>query len=342
MPGVLVTNADEPLGQRLVKTFFHDSEIGALLAVGNGPSPRSFDRFLADSGERVEYVRVDLARSRSVSEFFRSHQLRQAAIDTVVHVPRHAVVGKEASVAGGLAVRTAEARLILHHSLALDSIRHLVALGSAFAYRLEPGNANRVRETSELDLAFDTPVELRSWIDCDMLFHAEVNNPRMRMVLLRVPTVVASEGAVYLNPALSGPPGLRIRPLGFDPLCALITDKDVAKAVQVAVKAEVAGIFNLAATELPLSTLTRWTGGRSVSLPGVLLRGIVSFAKWIGSNEALRTADGAHLRYGLSLDTSRAERDLGFRATYRIALARAGDGTMRLEAVPFIEAVPFR
>jgi hypothetical protein len=44
--------------------------------------------------------------------------------------------------------------------------------------------------------------------------------------------------------------------------------------------------------------------------------------------------DGPHLRNGFSLDTTRVERELGFRAGYRIGLARAGDGRLRVEAVP--------
>jgi hypothetical protein len=42
---------------------------------------------------------------------------------------------------------------------------------------------------------------------------------------------------------------------------------------------------------------------------------------------------GRHLRYGFTLDTRRAERDLDFRPTDHIGLARAGDGALRLETV---------
>jgi hypothetical protein len=37
------------------------------------------------------------------------------------------------------------------------------------------------------------------------------------------------------------------------------------------------------------------------------------------------------LCFGFTLDTSRAERELGFRPTDRIGLARAGDGALRVE-----------
>ena len=46
MKRVLVTHADEPIGRRIVKTLFHDPEVEGILAVGDGPSPRGFDRFL--------------------------------------------------------------------------------------------------------------------------------------------------------------------------------------------------------------------------------------------------------------------------------------------------------
>ena len=107
--------------------------------------------------------------------------------------------------------RTAEARLVLQHCLESVSVRSLVAIGSAFVYRLPPGNSNRLSEDSELDLDPDVPPEIRSWIDCDMILHGEVHNDRLRVVLLRVPTVVAAGGYVYLSPALAGRPGLRLR-----------------------------------------------------------------------------------------------------------------------------------
>jgi nucleoside-diphosphate-sugar epimerase len=208
--------------------------------------------------------------------------------------------------------------LVLQHCLETPSIDNLVAIGSAFVYRLPPGNANHLNEDSELDLDPDVMSEIRSWIDCDMIFHGEVHNDRLRVILLRVPTVVAAGGYVYMNPSLAGRPGSRVRALGFDPICALVSDKDVARAILAAAKAPASGIFNIAGSEaVPLSTLARWTGRSIVPVPGPLLDAI--------------GAAGPHLRFGFTLDTSRASEELGFHARYRIGLARAGDGSLRLE-----------
>ncbi len=331
MANVLVTHADEPLGRRVVKTLYHDPGVGQLLTVGAGPPPRAFDRFLADGSRRLSYVRVDLARHRSASDLFHSAALREAEIDTVVHVPRHgATQDEEAPVAAGLPLRTAEARLVVQHCLEVRSIRNLVTVGSAYVYRLQPGNANRLRENSELDLDPTVAPELRSWIDCDMIFHGEVGAERLRVVLLRVPTVVASGGYVYLNPGLAGPGRLRFRPAGFDPMCALVADKDVARAVRAAVESDRAGIYNVAGVEtVPLSVLSRWTRRPALPAPGSLLRLAGAAMRWAGGGPLLLHGD--HLRYGFTLDTGLAERELGYAPSYRIGLSRAGDGVLRLE-----------
>jgi nucleoside-diphosphate-sugar epimerase len=333
MANVLVTHADEPIGRRVVKTLFHDASVETILAVGDGPPPRAFDRFLAGSQARVSYARVDLAKHRPVNDLFHSSRFRSAEIDTVVHVPRHGAAASEtAPIVSGLPERTAEARLVLQHALEAPPVHSFVAIGSAFVYRLPPGNANRLHEDCELDLDPDVPPEIRSWIDCDMILHGEVGGGRLRVVLLRVPTVVAAGGYVYMNPTLAGRPGLRVRALGFDPICALVADKDVARAVQSAIHGRKAGIYNIAGSEVvPLSVLARWTGRRSLPVPGTILSWLASGARVLGSDELRSSVDGTHLRYGFTLDTRRAERDLGFRPSSRIGLARAGDGALRLE-----------
>jgi nucleoside-diphosphate-sugar epimerase len=334
MPNVLVTHADLPLGRRIVKVLWHDPSVGRIFAVGEGAAPRSFGTWQVGASPRLLYERLDVARHRSMSDFFRSQRLRGAGIDTVVHVPRHGVNPEGPPVVAKLPTRTAEARLVLQHALDARAIRSLVALGSSFVYRLTPGNANHLTERSDLDLDPEVPPQIRSWIDCDMLFHGEVGNPRLRVVLFRIPTVVASGGYVYLNPVLAGAAGPRLRPAGFDPLCAVVADKDVARAVRAAVSSAAVGVFNLAGRELlPLSVLARWTGRPTLPVPGPFLRVAAAAAGRLGQEGWRGALDGSHLRHGYSLDTTRAARELGFEPHYRVGVSRAGDGAMRLETV---------
>ncbi len=336
MANVLVSHADEPLGRRIVKVLMHDSDVTAVFAVGAGPSPRAFDRFLAESPPRLLYARADLARHRAVSDFFHSTRFRAAEIDTVVHVPQHGPSSDDgAPVVSGLPARTAEARLVLQHALEARSVKALIAVGSAYVYRLEPGNANRLHEESALDLDPEVSPEIRSWIDCDMIFHGEMGSDRLRVALLRVPTVVASGGYVYLNPTLAGRAGPRFRPAGFDPLCPLVCDKDVARAVRAAVHSRSAGIYNVSGNEaLPLSVLGRWTGRPALAVPGIALSLASAGLRFLRRESRRSTLEGNHLRYGFTLDTRRAERQLGFVPAYRIGLERAGDGVLRLETSP--------
>jgi nucleoside-diphosphate-sugar epimerase len=280
------------------------------------------------------YERIDLARTRSVSELFRSKRMRALGVDALVYVPRHGAAPEGPPVVAKLPARTAEARLVLHHARESRAIRTFVAIGSAFVYALAPGNANHLTESSALDLDPDAAPELRTWIDSDMLLNAEAAGGRLRVALLRVPTVVASGGFVYLHPGLEGPAGMRVRPAGFDPLCAVISDKDVARAVRAALHADTRGVFNVAAREvLPLSVLGRWTRRPCVPIPGPLLAAASGAVARFGGERLRSRIEGPYLRYGMSLDTRRAADVLGFEPRYRVGVARGGDGVMRLEAV---------
>lgn len=339
---VMITHADEPLGRRLVKRLYFDEAVRNILAVGAGPPPRGFDAFLRGAGgrrpERLRYTRVDLTRHRPVRNLFHSDAFRRAHIDAVIHVPAHAVRPIARSAPAGPAhvpARTAEARLLLNHCLEVDSIRQLIAIGSAYVYRLAPGNANRFTEESELDLETELPVEAKSWVDCDMLFHGEIHNPELDVALLRVPTVIGSGGALFLHPVLSGGTGLCLRPLGFDPMCALVADQDVARAARLALHRRSRGTFNIAGREhLPLSVLASWSGGTPLALPGPLLRLLAGAAHTLGAETLRSGLSGDHHRYGFTLDTGRAEAELGFRPGYRIGLGWSGDGQPRIEASP--------
>jgi len=329
---VLITHADEPLGRRLVKHLYFDDAIGHIVAVGSGPAPRSLDRFLADP-DCVEYVEADLTRHRHVADLFHGGAVRSGRVDTVVFVPPHASSHDDSRPRlSGVPDRTTETRLVLQHCLESAPIRQLVALGSAFVYKLMAGNANRLDEQSALDFDPDLPASTRAWIDCDMLFHAEIHNERLAVALLRVPTVVGGDGSLFLHPALDTAGGPIWRAAGFDPMCALVADRDVCRAVALALHKRVAGTFNIAGREsIPMSVLARWAGGTARPVPGTILRGVAGAARLLGA-EAWRTRlDGPHLRYGFTLDTRRAESTLGFQPRYRISPGRSDGGRPRID-----------
>lgn len=361
---VLVTHADQPIGRCLVGRLCHDERIDSILAVGEGPPPRAFDRYLSAAGDRLRYTRTTLTRQRSAIELFRASAQSDRPVEAVIYVPRHVEATPRGAsrsrhrsrTLSSVSPRTTEARIVLQRSLACSSIRQLVALGSAFVYRLDSGNSTRVTEESELDLAPDLPAEDRAWVDSDMLFHGELGDERLSVALLRIPTVVGGDGAVHLNPALSAlaspsraglsghPP--RVRPLGFDPMCALVAEEDVATAVQLALHRRAQGIFNVAGRDtMPLSRLERCLARRdyaedgSPGIAGQLWRQMAGTVRLLGlPGRAGGRPDGSkghaasYHRYGFTLDTRRAESVLGFRPAYRIGEDQLADGRRRLDA----------
>lgn len=329
MSGVLVTHADSPLGSAVVRALLLGDGAGTLVAVGRGPRPRSIAEAAAGArGRRLVWLTARLSRHRSAAEVFQGAACADAVVEAVVHVPDHGPEGDLPLGPARVPARTAEARVVLQQCRELLSVRRLVALGSAFVYRLEPGHANRLGEDHPLDFDPEAPPEIRSWIDCDVLLREEAREGALQVTLLRVPAVIAGDGGVYLHPALGA---RRARPLGFDPLCSVIVDDDVARAVAASLSSETTGVFNVSGPDcLPLSSLRRLRGGAATPVPGIVLRAAREMLRRGGARDAAAALDPPYARYGFSLDTRRAERELGFRPRSRIALSQRGDGVLRL------------
>lgn len=344
---VLVTHADRPVGRQIVEALLEDAAVLSIVALGTGPAPGAFDRPRSGPGARLRYQRVDLASHRSVTEVFDGATTGEDAIDAVVYVPGHGAQEPEESEPGtprdDASTRAVEAHLVQRACLRTPRVRTLIALGSAFVYRLVPGNANRLNEESELDFDASAPPELRAWVDCDMTFRGDVLHDRLRVVLLRLPTVVTAAGEIFFHPTLSsigreswlGSFRPDVRPMGYDPICALISDEDVSRVTRLALHARHAGVYNVAGPEaLPLSVLSGWTGRWELPVPGPLLSAAFQTSRLTGGGWLRIAADARQLRHGFTLDTSKAERELGFRAVRPTGLARSSRGELPIQAVP--------
>jgi nucleoside-diphosphate-sugar epimerase len=282
------------------------------------------------------YRQMDLARHRSVFDLFNSGSFREAMVDTVIYIPSHGDAEPEKTYARtGLPRRVAETRLILQGCLRTTSVENLIALGSAYVYRLPPGNANRLDENSELDMDPYLEPDIRAWIDSDMMIHGELHNDLLRVVLLRIPTVVATGGDIYFNPALSQRRGPRMPVSGFDPMCPLVSNRDVARAIAAAIQSDRSGVFNISGTEaVPLRGLLRGTRRSSLPEPPSQPPWFSGATRLLSRTPGRRSLPDSHLRYGFTLDTRAAESDLGFRTTDQICLDRGDDGAISLEAIP--------
>jgi nucleoside-diphosphate-sugar epimerase len=310
------------MGRRLVKTLYHDPDVALVLGVDSDPSPS----FLEAYRSKCVYQRLDLAKARHLLSFFQSERFARARLDSVIHLPFvHERVGER--VPGNLHVLVSETRRLLEHCKRESRIERFVYLSTSFVYEPEPGNVSFASEAHSLDLEGNRSPEVRAWVDADLLCQAELHDPRLRMTILRSATIATESGEFLLSPPLEhGEP-----PIGFDPMVSVVSDRDVARALALALHSEQGGIYNIAGREVfPLSELVavRASGGRLRLAFGV--RSLVS--RFAHTVSALRSGNQGYCRYGVVLDTRRATEALGFEPHYRIELRRVGNGK-RVEAI---------
>jgi nucleoside-diphosphate-sugar epimerase len=326
---VLVTHADEPIGRALATRLIEDPSIEQLHTVGAPGGENPFEHRFALCPERFRHHEAHLHTPRDVEELFAASDP-----DAVILVPRASERIPRGRVRlADVPRRTVETRLILQQCLERTSVGQLVALGSMAAYELSPDNANHLDEDSPLALDPERPAAARAWVDCDMMLHAEVHHPTLSVALLRVAPVLTCEGDLVFAPADLG--RISLRALGFDPMCPLVVDRDVVQAAMLALHLEARGVFNIAGDQsLPLSVIDRARRSFRLNLPGAWLSLLGRGFEQLGDGGWARRLDGPQQRFGASLDTRRAQRELGFRPGYRIALRASGAAGPSLEALP--------
>jgi nucleoside-diphosphate-sugar epimerase len=313
---VLVTHVDTAVGRRLAKALYHDPDVGLVLGLGTGPAPS----FLEAYAEKCVYQRLDLAKARHVVSFFHSELFARARLDSVVHLPFvHERSGER--IPGNVSSLVSETRRLLEAVKRERGIERFVYLSSGFVYRPEPGNVNLVTEEQLLDFDAEADPEVRAWIDADLVCQKELNDSHLRVTILRSATVVSETGEFLLSPPLERPEPQ----LGFDPMLSLVSDKDVARALVLALHGDRPGIYNVAGREIfPRSELgVRPTGFGPLPLPAALA-GVLSLAArafGIGAR-----GEAALQRYGLVLDTHLVAEALGFEPQYRIEVTSQRDG----------------
>jgi len=311
---VLVTHIDSPVGRRLAKALYHDPDVALVYGTGTGPRPSFLDAYR----EKCAYQRIDLAKARHLTSFFRSERFARAQVDSVIHLPFvREQMGER--IPGNVPSLVSETRRLLEQCQKQKGIERFVYLSSAFVYRPEPGNVNVFSEDQLLGFEAEGDYEVRAWIDADLICQGELNDPKLKMTILRASTIV-TEGGEFLQspPLLGGAP-----PLGFDPILSVVADRDVARALVLALHSDRPGIYNIAGHEVfPCSQLRRKPQRFGpISVPRVVSATFSFLAQSVGSS---RGRHRGFQRYGFVLNTRLAAEMLGFEPQYRIELRGRG------------------
>ncbi len=324
MRRVLVTHVDSPVGRRLTKALFHDPDVSLVLGTGTGPTPS----FIEPYADKCAYQRLDLARARHIKSFFNSERFARARIDSVIHLSFPTEHPRE-HIPGNVPTLVSETRRLVEECRARESIERMVYLSSGFVYRAEPGNANVVSEEQLLGFETDVDPEVRAWIDADLICQGELNDPGLCMTILRAATIVTEAGEFLHSPPLER----GTAPAGFDPVLSVVADRDVARALALALHSERAGIYNIAGRDVfPRSELRRDTR-RVGPLPLPALVGSALSLAQQALGRGSRGQTGFH-SYGVVLDTSLAAESLGFEPQYRIEV-RALGGQRHIDTVRY-------
>ncbi len=319
MRRVLVTHLDSWVGRRLVKALYHDPDVALVLGVGTGPPPSFLDPYR----DKCFYERIDLAKARHLNHFVRSERFLRARCDSVIHLPFTSEIESE-HIPGNVPTLVSETRRLLAELRKRDEVERFVYLSTGFVYQPEPGSGNLVSEDTLLSFDVDCAPVVRAWIDADLICQGELKDPGLQMTILRCATIVCDGGQFLMSPPLEQPS----QTPGYDPLLSVVADRDVARALLLALHEAESGIFNIAGREVFPRSELRPPGSRLGPIPVPrLVSGTFSLLRGlVGRRDRLLD------RYGLVLDTRRAQEVLGFEPLYRIEL-RGPSADRRVDAV---------
>lgn len=311
---VLVTGATSPLARELVHVLYHDPGMRYVMAVSRDAKPYYFGDFQPG---RFRFVQCDILRHRDLEALFLSPEIRDAAIDTVVHMAfrRRPANGREEDRAHRMNVDGT--KRLLDRVLKSETVKKFVFLSSALVYKLSADAPVRLSEDADLDFSTDSPPFVRDRVDAEMIVRSAMDNGRVRIVILRPASVVGRNIDGQLNLLFES--FLVAAPLGFDPLINPIHTNDVVKGVRLSIERDVQGVFNIAGPDTaPLSEFLRMTGRPTIPLPQMLQTPFWGLQRILGLTRYDPDCAPEFPAFARQLDIRKAREVLGFEPEYHI------------------------
>lgn len=252
----------------------------------------------------VVHHRIDLRRKKTRDVF------RKGGIRAVVHLG--IMHDLRASSKSHHAWNVVAFQKLLDAMIQYD-VPKLVVLSSANVYGPSPDNPQFLTEEAPL-LGAQQFSAIRDLVEVDMLAQSFFwRHPDTETVVLRPCHIlggVRNAPSNYLR--LERPMTL----MGFDPMVQVIHERDVVRAIGLALQPGVRGIFNLKGPgEIPMSRVFKILGKRPQAVPS-LIAGAVLDRLWRYRMTSFPTPELDHIRYVCMVDDTRAREVLGFEAGY--------------------------
>lgn len=293
---MLVTGAARHLGGLMVRSLVRDPSVDRVVGVDVVPPRRPL--------LGAEFVRADI-RNPVIGRV-----LGSAGVDTVVHM---GVIATPQQAGGRTAMKDINVigtMQLLAACQKSESVRRLVVKSTSSVYGAGPrdpalfteGMTPKHPPTS--GWAKDS-VEVEGYVRGFARRRPEVDVSILRLANVIGPRVETAMTAYFTLPVIP-------TVLGFDARLQFVHEDDSIAALHRAVTASATGVFNIAGDGvLALSQAVRRTGRPTVSVPGALL-GVVGRALAPTRLVDFSTEQVRFLTYGRAIDTSRAQRELGF------------------------------
>jgi UDP-glucose 4-epimerase len=286
---VLVTGICGRLGKQLARVLHRDRRV-----VGVDRRP------FADKPKDIAHAQLDIRRKK-LKDVFRAGDIRAVVHLGIMHDPRASAAEHHSWNVAGFS------RLLDY--VAQFRVPKLVMLSSANVYGPQPTNPQFLTEESPL-LGGQEFSDIRDLIEVDMLAQSFFwKLPETETVILRPVHIL---GSVHNAPSNF----LRLNPvmtiMGFDPMAQVVHQADVVRAIDLALRPGVRGIFNIAGPEpVPLSRLVRILGRQRIAVPYSLAR-MVLHRLWSLRLTTFPPPELDHIRYVCMVDDRRARDGLGY------------------------------
>ena len=193
----------------------------------------------------------------------------------------------------------------------------LIFVSSANMYGPSYATCGFLTEDAPLQGASKAP-EFRDLVTIDMMMQSFFwKQPSTKTIIFRPCHIVGK----HLQNAPTRYLSLETIPyiLGFDPIMQLMHEKDMLKALMLALNSQAWGIFNLAGKDTaPLSMILQALNRKTIGLPQTLLKALMT-TTFFSKKSSFPASELEHLKYSCLVDTTRACEILGFKPQHGIA-----------------------
>jgi UDP-glucose 4-epimerase len=304
---VLITGVTSTIGRKLAQQLYYDKNVNKLIGVATGEKPYYFDDF---DEHRFHYMQTNITRPRDLTNLFLSDTFKQAEINTVVHLAFQS--GPELTDQAIHTLNVEGTKMLLDKCVKDGQITKFLFKSSSVVYKVRPYNSVLLDEDSDINFDPDVPPWIKDRVDADMLCRAKMDNPKMNIIVLRVSNIIGRNVSSQLNEFFKLPVAFTVA--GYDPMVNVIHTNDVINALQRSMHIKTRGVFNIGGLETaPLSKFLELNKTKTVSLPSPLISPINSIQRKLGMTHFVYATDASRMKYPCLLDTSKAERVLGFK-----------------------------